>query len=137
MSQITEGPLPVEDAATNYAVGLYNRLRYESGWRKDTFSLLRQEYAHFVRLAIVGDFDVQAMWEYGWLVGATHQYLRHKESKTFSAWFYKKVCADLAGINAQIKRLEFDETEKDSMRRAFERMAPLIKGWETPKEARG
>lgn len=124
-------PPSLEAGAREYAIDLYTRLRCEHGWRKDIFMLLRREYARFAHMAIAAEFDVLAMWEYAWLVDATHQYLCTKRSVPFSQHFYRKVCTELEAINARIKHLEFDEQEKESMRRAFDRMAQLIKTWET------
>lgn len=132
MSQITKGPLPPEDAAVNYANGLYGRLRCERGWRADAFLLLRREYAHFMQMAIADEFGVQAMWEYMQLVEATSEYLRHKKSNNFSAWFYIQVCANLKKINALMDRVPFDEWEDESMYRALDRIVPTIKSWKVP-----
>lgn len=133
MSQITRGPRPIEDVAVGYAVDLYNRLRCERGWRADAFMLLSREYARFVRMTIAGEFDVVAMWEYGWLVEATHQYLCFKESRHLFGWFHTKARADLQTIGTLLNKLPFSDDERASMGVAYDRMAPIIKMWETPK----
>ncbi len=126
---IKQGPLSVQAGAAIYAVGLNGRLRNERGWRKNIIQLLQDEYGDFARLAMLNMFGVQDMWEYAWLVDATDTYLSDKKSKTLWAWFHSKACRDLFGINECLKKLEFSEQEKESLRRAFERMAPIIKRW--------
>lgn len=141
MPQIMKGPLSVEDAAQKYATGIYKLLRFKGEWRKDSFRVLRGEYDRFAREAIAGWWDPRTMWEYGWLVEATHQYLRYKHSGPFATWFYRKARADLAGIAAQLNKVVFDEHERASMTRAYDHMLLIIEGWETrvwekQKEAR-
>jgi len=131
MAYVTQKRLPsIEAGAHDYAVELYRRLRCEHGWRKDTLRILRQEYATFVRMAIAHEFDVLAMCEYAWLVDATHQVLRAKGSKSFWAYFHRKVNQELAGIAACLRSVPFSEEEKLVMLRASKRMMPLIKVWE-------
>lgn len=133
MSQITRGPRPTEDVAVGYAVDLYNRLRCERGWREDALYLLDNEYARFARMAFAGEFDVVAMWEYGWLVEATHQYLYYKDSMDLFILFHIRVCGELEGIGTQLKKLPFSDDERASMGVAYDRMALIIKMWETPE----
>lgn len=137
MPQATKkGPQPVEDAAVNYAVDLYGRLRSGYGWRPGAAVLLMQEYSRFVRDAIACEFGVHAMWEYAQLVHATHQYLRNRNSPKLTARFHKRVCSDLRGIAMNLRNVNFDDQEKASMHAACERIEPLIKMWEIVNEAR-
>jgi len=131
MSQTTQKrPPSIEAGAEEYAVKLCERLRCEQGWRKDTLRILRQEYARFVRMTIDYDFDVLAMWEYAWLVDFTHQYLRAKGSRSFWAYFHRKVHRELETIAKQLQQVEFDDEEKAVMYQAAKRMQPLIRIWE-------
>lgn len=138
MPQVTKGPLPLEDVAINYATDLYKRLRCGRGWRKDSFLILRQEYARFAQLGIDDEFVVQTMWEYAQLVEATNQYLRTKQSQSLSTHFHAKACSELTSILRRLKHIAFEVQEKKSMREPFERMMFLINGWKAPEDkARG